>query len=122
MLAPLSASPDRPRTSGSVPALAGSPVSAGALRPVSAALRLALRPVSVTLRLMLRVLAHDPAMHDTKTTTSNRCRRHVPTTPLRVVVPLERPQLTTGAAGVLLEMLREARPASQDQEEPLDAA
>lgn len=65
-------------------------------------------------------MSHDPAMHDT-TTTTIRCRRHVPT-PLRVVTPVEPPRLTTGAAGVLLEMLRSAQPASQDQEEPLDAA
>ena len=67
---------------------------------------------------------HDPAMHDTtKTkTTSNRCRRHASMTPLRVATPTAPPQLTTGAACVLLEMLRAARPASQDQEEPLDAA
>jgi hypothetical protein len=61
-------------------------------------------------------------MHDTTTTTS-RCRRRVPaTTPLRVVTPTEPPQLTAPAAGVLLEMLRSARPASEDQGEPLDAA
>jgi hypothetical protein len=61
-------------------------------------------------------------MHDTSTTTRNRCRRHVPTTPLRVVTPAEPPRLTTDAAGVLLEMLRQARPASQDQEVGPDAA
>ncbi len=60
-------------------------------------------------------------MHDT-TTKTNRCRRHVPTVPLRVAVPTEPPRLTAGAAGVLLEMLRAARPASQDQEAPPDAA
>lgn len=61
-------------------------------------------------------------MHTT-TKTTNRCRRRVPTaTPLQVVTPSEPPQLTAPAAGVLLEMLRSAQPASQDQEEPLDAA
>jgi hypothetical protein len=98
-----------------VPAPAGSAASA-----VSAsALRLALSPVSVTLSLMLRLALHDLAMHDTTTKTN---RRHVPTVPLRVAVPTEPPRLTASAAGVLLEMLREARPANQDQEAPPDAA
>jgi hypothetical protein len=67
---------------------------------------------------------HDPAMHDTTTTktTSNRCRRRVSTTPLRVTTPTDPPRLSTGAAGVLLAMVRAARPASQDQEAPPDAA
>jgi hypothetical protein len=61
-------------------------------------------------------------MHDT-TTTSNRCRRHVPAaTPLRLLTPAEPPKLTNGAAGVLLEILRTTQRASQDQEEPLGAA
>jgi len=75
----------------------------------------------VTLRLMLRLALHDPAMHDT-TTKTNRCRRHVPTVPLRVAVPTEAPRLTAGAAGVLLDMLRASRSASQDQEVGPDAA
>jgi hypothetical protein len=91
------------------------------LRPISATLRLVWRPVTGTLRLALRVALQDPAMHDT-TTKTNRCRRHVPTAPLRVALPTDPPRLTVGAAGVLLEMLQAARPASQDREAPPDAA
>jgi hypothetical protein len=61
-------------------------------------------------------------MHDTSTTNRNRCWRHVPTTPLRVVTPAEPPRLTADAAGVLLEMLRSVPPASHDQEVGPDAA
>jgi hypothetical protein len=67
-------------------------------------------------------VSHDAQMHDTSTTTRNRCRRHVPTTPLQVVTPADPSRLTAGAAGVLLEMLRSAQPASQDQEVGPDAA
>ena len=118
-----SASPARPPTSDSVPALVGSPVSASTLRlaltPVSVALRLmlrALRPVSGTLTDPLRVVSQAPAMHDT-TTSSNRCRRRTPVVPIRVTVPRDPPRLTAGAAAVLLEMVRATRQQREDQAE-----
>ncbi len=72
---------------------------------------------------MLRPSAHNPAMHDatTKTETSGN-GGNVPTVPLQVAVPTEAPRLTASAAGVLLDILRAARSASQDQEAPPDAA
>jgi len=72
--------------------------------------------ISGTLTDPLRVVLHPPTMHDT-TTKSNRCRRRAPVIPLRVVVPVEPPRLTAGAAAVLLEMVHAARQQSQDQSE-----
>ncbi len=86
---------------------------------LSGTLRLVLSvpgPVSGALTDPLRAVLHAPAMHETRTS-SIRCRHRASVVPIRVTVPIERPRLTTGAAAVLLEMVRAARQPSEDQAE-----